>query len=518
MEYRDEVNRSEERLLKVLGPVSDFALRVKRIRRPEYTLTLSQVVDYAMNGGGYLVNTQSVEKLLNRKVSQICRAGSRFSKNCLCVALYGDSDNVMRWAVKHGALAVVTDHQIDNLPCVIVESPESFYSEVCGYFRTLSPVKITAVAGSIGKTTTKRMITSVYQKQFPTFNDPENENQMDCVGYICQHIPHGTKMLVQEVSEDTPGCMRLMSKMLRPEIVVITAVDKSHIEQFGTQSKIYEEICSVTNDMSKNGIVIINADDKELVGHLPNRKIVTIALEDKSADFYATNIRIDKDGLRFTITDKLNNKSFEDILLHNIFARHNAFAALYAFAAGVCSGESYENILKGIVSYRTLGIRQNIYDSEDGVKLYVDCYNAIGKSVEAAIEAASQIPVSGNRIAVIGDVEEAGEESASIHKNIVSVINKSNFNYLFTFGSKIKKAVESINHRENLFVKTYLEKKALAKDLYSIAHKGDIVLFKASRKSALETIIEYLWPKSYKKEMRSYSMAKIRWRIKIIFS
>lgn len=423
----------------------------------------------------------------------------------------------MRWAIQHGALAVVTDHQIDNLPCVVVKSPESFYSAICGYFRSLSPVKITAVAGSIGKTTTKRLITSVYKEQFKTFNDPENENQMDCVGYICQHIPSGTRMQVQEVSEDTPGCMKLMSEMLRPEIAVITAIDKSHIEQFGSQSKIYEEVSSITNNMAENGTVIINSEDKELLNHLSGRRIKTIAIEDNSADFYATELNVGNDGLHFSITDKQNDKSFK-VVLHNIFARHNAISALYAFAAGVCSGESYDNILKGIDKYRTLGIRQNIYDSEDGVKLYVDCYNAVGKSVESAIVTASQIPVLGKRIAVIGDVEEAGPESATIHKEIVQFVNESNFDYLYTFGEKIKNAVENSELRVGLSVKSYLNKKELAKNLKTLAHKGDIVLFKASRKSALETIIEYIWPKSYKKEMRAYSLAKILWRLKVIFS
>lgn len=516
MEYRDKVNSSEERLLKIVGPLSDLAVAIKRFTRPEYNLSLSNIIKVGIGGGNFSYN-QMTHHLLSKKVSQVCRAGSRFSKNCLCVALYGDTDNVMRWAIAHGAIAVVTDHQIEGIPCIVVTSPEQFYSNVCAYFRALSDVKITAVAGSIGKTTTKRMITSVLKEHFKTFNDPENENQMDCVGYICQHIPKGTQMQVQEVSEDTPGCMKYMSQMLKPEIVVITAVDKSHIEQFESQGKIYEEICDITKDMKPNGTVIVDNSDKEIAKHIHGKRIVTVAKDDTSADYYAKQIRCGKDGLEFVIVDAINKKQF-DVTLHNIYASHNVVSALYAFATGVCYGEPYEKILSGIDKYRTLGIRQNIYDSETGVKLYVDCYNAVGKSVRSAIETASLIPVTGKMIAVIGDIEEAGKDSRKIHTDVISIVYESTFSYLLTYGPKMKEAVDNASGNKNVIVKTFSDKNSLCSYLSDIACKGDLVLFKASRKSALESIIAKLWPKSYRHEMRVYNMEKIKWRIKIIFS
>lgn len=513
MENRETVNRSEEQLLKLLGPLSDLAYLIKRLSRKGYPKTLSEILTI---GGGNTHNLSDVT--LKKKVSQVCRAGSRFSSNCLCVSLYGDSDNVMRWAIKHGAIAVVTDHLIEGIPCIVVPSPELFYANICSYFRSMSSVKITAVAGSIGKTTTKRMITSVYSEHFKTFNDPENENQMDCVGYICQHIPNGTQMQVQEVSEDTPGCMKFMSQMLRPEVVVITAVDKSHIEQFDTQDKIYEEVCAITENMHPDGCVIVDLSDKEIRQYIREKKVITVSKDDSTADFYSSNIRLGKFGLEFVVIDNINNKRF-DVVLHNVYAYHNVTAALYAFAAGVCSGVPYEKILKGLNKYRTLGIRQNIYDSETGVKLYVDCYNAVGKSVEAAIITASMIPVNGKRIAVLGDIEEAGSMSEQIHQDIINMVMSSPFDYLLTFGPKMKQAVENLGKTmTSVNILPYIDKNILAKDLSMIAVYEDLVLFKASRKSALETIIAKVWPKSYKTQMHSYSIAKLKWRLRVIFS
>ena len=219
----------------------------------------------------------------------------------------------------------------------------------------------------------------------------------------------------------------------------------------------------------------------------------------------------------FVIVDTINKKQF-DVTLHNIYASHNVVSVLYAFATGVCFGEPYEKILSGIEKYRTLGIRQNIYDSETGVKLYVDCYNAVGKSVRSAIETASIIPVTGKKIAVIGDIEEAGKESRKIHTDVISIVYGSSFSYLLTYGPKMKEAVENASGNKNVIVKTFSDKNNLCSYLNDIACKGDLVLFKASRKSALESVIEKIWPKSYGHERRVYNVEKIKWRIKIIFS
>ena len=270
--------------------------------------------------------------------------------------------------------------------------------------------------------------------------------------------------------------------------------------------------------MTSEGIVIVDLSDKKVINHISDKKIVTVSKDNSEADFYSKNIKFGKNGLEFVIVDNINKKHFE-VTLHNIFALHNITSALYAFAAGVCSREPYDMILKGLDNYRTLGIRQNIYDSETGIKLYVDCYNAVGKSVESAIYTAGIIPIEGKRIAVIGDIEEAGSTSEQIHCNIVDMVSNSPFNHLLTFGPKTKAAVQNVGKvRSDLIIQTYIDKKNLANDLKQLAKPGDLILFKASRKSALETIIESIYPKSYKAQMRSYTMAKLKWRLKVIFS
>jgi UDP-N-acetylmuramoyl-tripeptide--D-alanyl-D-alanine ligase len=250
-----------------------------------------------------------------------------------------------------------------------------------------------------------------------------------------QHIPPRTQKIIEEVSEDTPGYTIHSSTACKPNTIVITAVDKSHFEAFGSQDAIVEEICSVTKAMDKNGTVIINKDDFENLSQFLNiDKIITVSITDTNADIYAQNIQVVNAGLEFDIID--GTTKYSKVKLYNIYAVHNVLIALFAYAAGKSEGVTPQNIIKGIQNFKTLGIRQNIFRTSDNVLVYADCYNAVAKSIESAIKSAEIIPLNekasgkNRRIAVLGDVEEAGELSQQTHEDIINIVNNSLFDHL----------------------------------------------------------------------------------------
>ncbi len=510
-EKRNQITKKEEKLLKILGKIGYRACKRKRKKDSRWGIALKDLcekVDLNFNE-----MSESVKLKGDQIVSQVCRAGSRFTKNCICVQFEEDSDELMIWAVKKGALAVVTCKQIDNLPCIVVEKPTLIYSLMCNYYRNLSKVDVTAVVGSIGKTTTKRMISAVYNEEYKTFCDPENENQLDCVGYICQHIPRKTEKLVQEVSEDTPGCVKLISNMIKPNIVVITAIDKSHIEAFGNQEKILEEIKSITSGITKQGVVVVNIDDEESKNIINGKNVVSISINNHEADYYAEDIDMLRTGLKFYIVEKEKQIKHE-ITLSYIYAQHNIYSALYAFVTGVLSGISTEKIVKGLRKYRTVGIRQNVYKIRSNT-LYVDCYNAAIKSVKAAIKTASKIYVKNRKIAVLGDIEETGEHACKIHKEILQELNNSKFDVAILYGKNLSNALKETDLRKDLTIIVCEKKADIKRNIKKLKLKNDLILFKASRKSALEDVIKQVYPISYRLKMYKYFLPIIKWRIKV---
>lgn len=331
-------------LKSVTHAMGNRAYRKKQKKNPSAFFTLRQLCEkVGLDTNGF---DASVQSKLDRTVSYICRYGDRFTENCICVQLYEDSDAVMKQAVAEGALVCVTDHPIDGVPCIVVAAPAVTYADLCSIYRDMSAVKTTVVAGSIGKTTTKKMIEAVYSQDFHTLCDAGNDNILDSVGSICQHIPASAQHYIAELSEDTPGLISQMSKIAKPDVAVFTAIDKSHIEFYGSEENILNEFRSVTKHMRPNGVCIMSLDEANTADLIQDRKVVFVSVKSQDADFFASDITVDNEGLHFTVSEKATGNTYP-IVLHNVYAVHNVTTALLAFAAGVVSGVPYNHIQGG---------------------------------------------------------------------------------------------------------------------------------------------------------------------------
>lgn len=511
---------SLENILKKRGLLHKLDYILKRFRMKGWNMSVSKLLELC--DVNYEVSVFAKPNM-HKKVQSVCTVNEYFERNSICVEMYWTDDVDLRWAVQHGALVLITKKQIDNLPCIIVDNPLEVYAKMCLYFRELHSVSTTVVIGSIGKTTTKRMIESVYEQQYNTFTNPTNRNLLCHIGYDVQHIPSRVEKIIEEVSEDTPGYALYSSIACKPKVVVITSIDKSHFEAFGSQDAIAKEICSVTDGGDKNCTVIVNKDDFRYYELINKFKVCTCSITDESADIYANNINVTNDGLEFDIIEK-NGEIFHKVKLYNIYAKHNVLIALYAFAAAKEEGVCYNNIISGIEKYKQLGIRQNIFRTSDDVLVYADCYNAVAKSIESAIKSAEIIPLNekasgkNRRIAVLGDVEEAGELSQQTHEDIINIVNNSLFDHLIITGKKLKAAFEKSKTREDLMVYCCDNHKQAIDELKKLSTiDGDIVLFKSSHSGHLEKIMFSVFPET-KSLIEEEKQKELAWRKIIIIS
>ena len=472
----------------------------RRLCYPEKYRSVGFLCDYL---GDEVTINDSVKTIRQKIVANICTFQSDCPpKDSACLVyinpVYGNTDTqkYATRAMQKGALVLITDRCYFNYPCIISKDPIKTYARLCKYYRDLQPkVRITAVTGSIGKTTTKNMIAEVYKTSYKTLYTEENNNTKTTVGFAVQHIPGWAEMMVQEVHEGEPNETQWLSLMLHPEVAVITSIDHSHYQFFGSADKIIEECCAITKYMSDTGIVIVNKDEFARFDLLNGRRLMTISLNDETADVYASKIELNKDGLSFLVHVR-DKGAPASVRLNNIFARHNVISALYAFAAGYCQGLSIENIVQGLSNYRTSGIRQNIIKTSDGVTLYVDCYNAVAKSMKSAIEACDSIPVSGKRIAVLGDIAEVGDLSESMHEDVISFIDESKFDILLILGDQMEKAAETMSHRDSLLIESFDNRMMVSERLRAVSARGDLVLFKASNASNLKECVLRVWPET----------------------
>lgn len=492
--------------------VSSAAEQIRRLRYPEKYKTLGFLCDYL--GPDVKLNAKA-QAARNAVVYQICTRDSWYvPKGSICYILH---DKEAEAAMKKGCIALIAYRDLEGFPCIISDKPVEVYAKLCRYYRDLQKrVSITGVTGSIGKSTVKSMIGLVLKTQFNTAFTKLNVNTKTSVGFSVQHIPPRAEKMVQEVHEGEPDETQYISEMLHPDIFVITTIDNSHIEFFGSVERLTEEICSVTKYMVPDGKVIVNIDEFDRFDLLNGRTAVTTSVGNPDADFYAGNVQVCEEGLSFDVTVKQTGEHY-NVLLHTIFARHNVACALYAFAAGYCNGVTPQNIVKGLGQYRTEGTRQNIVKTAGGVIVYADCFNAVARSMKAAIDACDSIPVSGKRIAVLGDVEEVGDLSETMHRDIVGYVDASRFDILMTSGSKLKRAIESSPVRESLSLACFDSLEDLAKRIKETALPGDMVLFKASHSGRLDKCIVSVWPELEDDLVSDRETSFNAWKTKSLF-
>lgn len=479
---------------------------------PERYFTLKEICEKV--GIDTSAFSDAVNERSNVIVPHISRYGDRLFKNSVCVQLYDDTDEVMKKAMQEGALVCVTEHEIDGVPCIVVPDAAAVYADMCILYNYGQRLKTVAISGSIGKTTAKKMVEAVFKSYYNTLCDANNGNLLDSVGFVVQHVPKNSEAYVAECSEDTPGMLKYISKVVRPDISIITVIDKSHIEHYGSQENINKEILSLTDYMREDGVCITSLDEENTANLIKDKKVVFVSTKNRDADYFADNIRIVNEGLRFDVVEKSSGKSHE-VLLVNVYGKHNVYPAMLAFAAGVCSGIPYDRIVAGLANYRAYGIRQNAYRSK-GVIIYADCYNAVAKSVRSAIEACENIPVKGKKIAVLGDIEEAGEFSESTHLEIADIVDKSGFGVLLAFGSKMIAAVEKTSFRDDLTVIPCRTRAELNNEIKKYAKRGDLVLFKSSHSGKLNHSILATFPFAYLMQGIRGIPPKFRWHFKII--
>ena len=397
-------------------------------------------------------------------------------------------------AIKKGARVLLTNKQEGTFPCIIVPDVMGAYCKLCGTIDSRFHPKTIAVTGSVGKTTTKDMVSAVCSQKYNVFCDIENNNMATLVGYLVQRLPRDCECYVQEVHEGDPGSAESISHIIQPDVAVITNIGESHLGNFGSHEGLVKGVTDITAAMPENGIVIIDGDDMPSATAPWDRKVVKISARNSDADYYARNIQTTENGLTFDIVDAQGTIGAE---LH-MYGEHNITDALLAFAAGVESGVSPEKAVKGLGQYKPKGMRQNVVKSGNRI-LYIDCFNAAVKSMKTALDTLGELPVKqgGKRVAVLGDMAELGEDSEAMHREVGRIAAQSNINALICYGPLSAGMAEEAKKAKKLTVYHTEKLSDLNRLVKDTVGSNDAVLFKASHSTNLIATVKANYPLVY---------------------
>ena len=434
----------------------------------------------------------------NITIKNIAVDSRKILPDSLFIALKGekaDGHNFISQAFESGAVGVIARKdtvnkialQKQNAVIVAVDDTLAALLNIAKYYKSLfKKLNITVgITGSVGKTTAKEFIYSVLSEKFITQKSNENHNTDTGMSFTLFELEEDTEALVLEMGMSGFGEIKRLSETANPNTAVINNIGTSHILNLGSREGIKKAKFEILDGMDYNSNIILNADEPLLYSekNKTGRNEYFFGINNKDADFTAENIEFDYDNnySRFTI----NKDNFKFKI--PIAGTHNVYNALPAFIAGKIYGLTNEEIQAGFDNFQNAKMRQNIYDF-NGITIIDDCYNASLESMRAALETLSKI--RGNKkIAVLSDVLESGNFAEEIHRKIGEAAAENKTDKVFVYGENSKTTCETVNKRGATCV-YFDDKSKIAQSLYKETKKGDVVLFKASRGMALETVIE----------------------------
>lgn len=427
--------------------------------------------------------------LLSGKESFIERVSidSRESKKeDLFIPIIGESldgHKFMENAYENGARTFLIDenHEFDgdDINLISVKDTTLALGDLAKGYRDNFDIPFIAITGSVGKTSTKDIIYSVLSSKYKTLKTMENYNNNIGLPRTLLSL-EDEEIAVIEMGMDKKGELDYLSKLVTPDVAVITNIGMSHIEHFENQDGIFHAKMEITNGLKDGGTLIINGDDKYLKT-LKNKKhdykLITCGFEEDN-DIYCKSYELKDNQIEFiAIYDGEEHK-----FTINSIAKHNVLNALFSIAIANIYNIDDKKIQKGLSNFKLSANRLDVIKT-DKYTIINDTYNASFDSMKSALEVLNNY--STRKVAVLGDILELGSYSEEIHRNVGKLIA---CDLLITIGDASKYINEETNVKNYHFDTKddfYKKEKELLKD-------GDTILVKASHGIGLLEVVEYL--------------------------
>ncbi|MHB8061859.1 MAG: UDP-N-acetylmuramoyl-tripeptide--D-alanyl-D-alanine ligase [Ruminiclostridium sp.] len=419
----------------------------------------------------------------------------KVAKDNLFIPLVGekfDGHDYIEQCFRAGASVCLTQKPIpqqDNAAAILVQDTAKALRDIATWHRNKYNIPVVGITGSVGKTSTKDLISCVLSKHYEVLKTQGNFNNEIGLPLTLLNLNSTHEIAVIEMGMSGFGEISRLTSIAQPQFAVITNIGVSHIEKLGSAQGILKAKLEILEGLKPEGLVILNGDDpllQELKGKL-NFKTIYYGMHSEF-DYVAQDYEsLGEAGTRFNI--KLGKQT------NNVFIPvpgvHNVYNALAAIAVGIEMNMPMKVIIDGIAQYSPGNMRQNII-TFNGIKIINDAYNASPQSMLASINVLEELCSKTRGIAVLGDMLEMGDMAKELHYGVGSYIKDKKIEYLITVGETSKNIMQAVADSDNQTMKLqHFENNSEALSyILSIIRQGDFILIKGSRGMKMEQIAD----------------------------
>ena len=443
-------------------------------------------------------NSKILDKTINKnkEFKGVSINSKEVKKGNIFVAIKGsnkDGHNYISEAIKKGANFCIISKSIKSSykkKLIKVNNTNSFLKKIAFYKRYFSKAKIVAVTGSSGKTTIKTLLGKLLKIFGSTYYSPKSFNNHYGVPLSLSNLEHEHDYGVFEVGMSKLGEINKLSKLVRPNIGIITNIAQAHIENFKNIKGIAKAKSEIISNIDQDGVVVLNRDDRffnYLNSVARRKKIKTLSFgRSKKADVcLIQNKTTEKNNI-------LKIRTVNEILILKTNSSSNSNISNILCCVAVLKilnldlgkiGKFFEKIC----SLNGRGKMHDVARYKTKFKLIDESYNANPLSVKNALINLSNIKKNNcKKYVLLGDMLELGKKSDFYHKNLSKVINVADIDKLFIYGDQVIKTYKYTSKSKQGNI---LQNKNDFDDVFSnVIKKNDYLMIKGSNATGLNKL------------------------------
>ncbi|MCC5635779.1 UDP-N-acetylmuramoyl-tripeptide--D-alanyl-D-alanine ligase [Nostoc sp. CHAB 5844] len=391
-----------------------------------------------------------------------------------------DGHNFVSTAISKGALAAIVDFDYENpgFPVLQVQNTLAAYQKIGRWWRDRFDIPVVGVTGSVGKTTTKELITAVLATQGRVHKTYGNFNNEIGVPKTLLELNTEHNYAVIEMAMRGRGQIAELTHIAKPTIGVITNVGTAHIELLGSEEAIAAAKCELLAEMPKDSVAILNYDNPLLIATAKkvwSGEVLTYGLS--GGDIPGNLIdseTIEVAGIKLPLP---------------LVGRHNATNFLAALAVAKVLGIDWSTLKTGVIVDMPSG-RSQRYALPNDVVFLDETYNAAPEAMLAALQLLADTPGK-RKIAVLGAMKELGERSPQLHQKVGETVRNLNLDGLLVLvdGQDAEAIAQSA---AGIPSECFASHGDLAARLKTFIQAGDRVLFKAAHSVGLDRVVNQL--------------------------
>ncbi len=353
------------------------------------------------------------------------------------------------------------------------------------------PVKVVAITGSIGKTTTKEFAARLLSQKYCVLKSEANYNNILGVALSLLRLNSNHEVAVLEMGMSARGEIQALTRLAPPDVAVITNINPVHLEFLGSVEEIARAKKEILEGTKPGGAAVVNIDDpwvreishdwtgpKITFGLAPECDVRASKVKKKGYRGMAFNLSLSQSGKK----KKVHFPFFYEDYLYNLLAAVGVSQAL---------GVPFNSVVRAIPQLEPFSRRGELIELPSSIKLIDDSYNSNPRALTSVLKSLSELPAR-RKVAILGDMLELGDKEIEFHIRAGEEVAGFGWDVLITVGPRSLHLAEAAQ-RAGLPLKnihSFSSSEEAGAAIVSFLREGDLVLVKGSRGMKMESIVE----------------------------